>query len=320
MHRLFQAFLALFGGKPAWAALFFIVIASPYAQAQTRVTQAAQPAVNSAAPYSVRDMAGNSVDFARPPQRIVTLLPSLAETVCALGACSKIVGTDRYTTWPDALQKVSKVGGGLDPNIEAIVAFKPDVVLASSASRASARLRALGVRVVVLEPRTHAETLQVLQILGQVLGLPPSAAQGVWQTIQTEIQTAAATLPAPLKGKRVYFEVNRGPYAAGETSFIGETISALGLKNVVGKDLGPFPKLNPEFVVRQNPDFIMAGDRSAPEMMLYPGWKTLGAVQAGRVCLFSPEQADILIHPGPRLGQAAQLLSDCVQGRIAKPR
>ena len=180
-------------------------------------TTPAQAKNDQASPaYSVRDMAGNTVQFQRAPQRIITLLPSLAETVCALGACNKIVGTDRYTTWPDALQKVSKVGGGLDPNIEAIVALKPDVVLVSASSRASARLRALGVRVVVLEPRTHAETLLVLQTVGKILGLPPSAAQGLWQKIQTQIHSAAASLPPALRALRFFTggeaELRQGPW------------------------------------------------------------------------------------------------------------
>ncbi len=269
-----------------------------------------------AAPYTVVDDTKTSTTFNTPPQRVVSLLPSLAETVCALGACQRLVGVDRYTVWPPELSKLPSVGGGLDPHIEAIVALKPDVVLASSSTRASERLRALGLKVVVLEPKTHAQVKTVMGTLAQTLGMPQAKADKLWQEIQTGMDKSAAALPPALRGKRVYFEVSRGPYAAGETSFIGETITRVGLGNVVTKAQGPFPKLNPEFIVLKNPDFIMAGDRSATEMMLYPGWSRLPAVKAERFCLFTPEQIDILIHPGPRMGEGADLILRCVRGDL----
>jgi iron complex transport system substrate-binding protein len=92
----------------------------------------------------VTDDRGTVVNFDKPPQRIVSLLPSLTETVCELGHCARLVGVDRYSTFPASLQAVPQVGGGLDPNIEAIVALKPDVVLMATSSRAGERLRAWG--------------------------------------------------------------------------------------------------------------------------------------------------------------------------------
>ena len=73
-------------------------------------------------------------ESAQPPQRVISLLPSLTESVCALGACERLVGADRYSNWPESVQRLPKVGGGVDPNIESIVALRPDVVLASASS------------------------------------------------------------------------------------------------------------------------------------------------------------------------------------------
>ena len=289
-----------YAAKSAWAALVFIAIANP-----------------SWAAYTVVDAVGNKVHFDKAPQRIVTLLPSLAETVCALDACDRIVGRDRYTVWPpEMVQRVPDVGGGLDPRIEAIVALRPDVVLISASSRVSERLRHLGLRVVVLEPKTLDQVRDVLRIVGQVLGLPPEQAERVWQKMDASISQTAAQIPAALHGKRLYFEVSRGPYAAGATSYLGELMSRLGLGNIIDKSMGPFPKLNPEFIVLKNPDFILAGDRSAGEMQLYPGWNNLPAVKNERFCLFTLEQMDVLIHPGPRMDESARLMADCVQGKL----
>ena len=92
----------------------------------------------------VTDDRGVAVTLARPPQRIVSLLPSLTESVCALGACARLVGVDRYSNDPASVQALPKVGGGLDPNIEAIVALRPEVVLLATSSRAASRLESLG--------------------------------------------------------------------------------------------------------------------------------------------------------------------------------
>ena len=105
------------------------------------------------------DDAGQRTRLDAAPARVVSLLPSLTETVCALGACERLVGVDRYSNWPASVQKLPQLGGGLDPNIEAVVAARPDVVLIGTSSRAAVRLRALGLKVVALEPRTRADQI-----------------------------------------------------------------------------------------------------------------------------------------------------------------
>ena len=179
----------------------------------------------------VTDERGVTVTFAQTPQRIVSLLPSLTETVCELGQCQRLVGVDRYSDFPLSVRALPQVGGGLDPNIEAIVALKPDVVLMATSSRVGDRLQSLGIKVVALEPKSHADVRRVLQTIGQLLEVPD--AQRVWRVIDAGVLAAAQSLPASRKHTRVYFEVNSGPYAAGEASFIGETLTRLGAKNIV---------------------------------------------------------------------------------------
>lgn len=260
--------------------------------------------------YQVTDDRGVKVSFAQPPQRIVSLLPSLTETVCALGQCRKLVAVDRYSNYPGSVTKLPQVGGGLDPNIEAIVALKPDVVLMATSSRVGERLQALGIKVVALEPKNHADVKRVLGTLGVLLG--SATAPQVWQTIEASLQSAERSLPAHVKTSRVYFEVNRAPYAASEASFIGETLTRLGVQNIVPASLGPFPLLNPEFVVRANPDVIMVGDVNFAGMAERPGWANLHAIAHQRVCIFTPAQADMLVRPGPRMAEGAQLMAQCL--------
>ena len=264
--------------------------------------------------FEVTDDRGITVSFAQPPQRIVSLLPSLTETVCELGACARLVGVDRYSDFPASVKKLPQVGGGLDPNIEAIVALKPDVVLMATSSRSGERLQSLGLKVLALEPKTHADVKRVLEKVGQVLGV--SDAARVWRVIDAATQAAAQSLPhcgaKSVTKIRVYFEVNPGPYGAGESSFIGETLTRLGVKNIIPAKLGPFPKLNPEFIVRANPDVIMIGQRSLESMGQRPGWAGMRAVREQHVCVFNTAQSDALVRPGPRMAEGARLMAQCL--------
>ena len=266
--------------------------------------------LTSAHALQVTDDRGITITLPAAPQRIVSLLPSLAETVCELGRCASLVGVDRYSNYPVSLQKLPQMGGGLDPNIEMIVALRPDVVLMAKSSRAADRLEALGLKVVALEPKTHADVQRVMLKLGQLLDVPDAAR--IWRAIDAGVSAAAQSLPPGVQNTRVYFEVNQGPYAAGESSFIGETLTRLGVKNIVPAKLGPFPKLNPEYIVRANPDVILIGQRSADGLMSRPGWQGIRAIREQRVCIFPADAADALIRPGPRMAEGARLMAKCL--------
>ncbi|NJS37085.1 MAG: ABC transporter substrate-binding protein [Brachymonas sp.] len=115
--------------------------------------------------------------------------------------------------------------------------------------------------------------------------------------------------PPAAKGARVYFEVDRTPYAAGEASFIGQTLGKLGLKNIVGKELGAFPKINPEFVVQQQPDVIVLSERHAAELPKRPGWGQLKALQNKAVCELTAQEGDVVVRSGPRLAEGAKVIA-----------
>ena len=264
-----------------------------------------------AAAVDIRDDLGQTTAFAQPPQRIVSLLPSLTETVCELGACARLVGVDRYSNHPASVRALAEVGGIDDTNVERIVALKPDVVLVATSTRVTERLRGLGLKVVALEPRSHADVQRVLATLGQVLGVPD--AQRVWRRIEAGVAAAAASVPPEARKLRVYYEVASGLYAAGPVSFMGETLSRLGAGNIIPASLGPFPKINPEFVVQANPGLIMIGSRNAQGLAERPGWSHIDAVRRQRVCVFTPEEGDILARPGPRMAEAAQIMARCLR-------
>ena len=261
---------------------------------------------------TVQDDQQQKIEIAKAPQRIVSLLPSLTETVCALGACQRLVGVDRYSNWPASIAQVPRVGGGIDPNIESIVALKPDLVLAAVSTRGADRLQALGLTVLRLEPRTHADAQRALRTVGDALWVPATESDRVWRDMQLGVQAAVQSLSPKAKAQRVYFEVSAAPYGASEASFIGETLTRMGVGNILPAAMGPFPQVNPEFVVRAQPDVIMVGDSSRISMVQRPGWASLKAMQAQRICVFKQTESDMLVRAGPRMAEGARLMADCL--------
>ena len=262
---------------------------------------------------SVVDDRGHTLVLQHAPQRIVSLLPSLTETVCALGACGRLVGVDRHADWPESVRALPRVGGLEDTQIERIVALKPDLVLAALSSRAVDRLQALGLPVLALEPQNMAQTRRMVQRVAQALGTPAEG-DALLQRIDAQLARAAARVPPGWRGRKVYLEVAAVPYAAGEASFIGELLTQLKLGNVVPAALGPFPQLNPEFVLRAQPDLVVASARALAGMPARPGWGALKALQSRQQCGLAPAAWDSLVRPGPRLGEAAEAIAECLVG------
>lgn len=268
-------------------------------------------AAASAGPWAVDDR-GQRIALERAPLRIVTLAPALTESVCALGACARLVGTDRHSNWPEAVRSLPKLGVLDEVQVERIVALRPDLVLATASMRAVTRLEQLGLKVAQLEPRTLADTRRVLEQVAQLVG-EPAAAGPAWQTVLARVDEAAARVPAAWRGQRVYLEVASTPYAAGEASFAGELLARLGLGNIVPAALGPFPQLSPEFVLREQPGLIVATREALSGMPARPGWPALRALREGRTCGLEPAAWDALVRPGPRLGEAARAIAGCLQ-------
>lgn len=260
----------------------------------------------------VVDDRGVAVDFAQPPQRIVSLLPSLTETLCVLDRCDRLVAVDTFSNWPAAVAHLPHVGGLEDASIETIVSLKPDLVLLSASSRALARLEGLGLKVFAIEPKTIADVGRAYERVGAIMGAAPEAVRA-WQRVNDAIGTAAAGVPANQRGVRVYFEVDSGPYAASEVSHIGELLKRLGAANIVPGSLGSIPKLNPEFVVRADPQVIVVGSRGLAGLADRPGWRRISAVRDRRICVLSPEDGDVVVRPGPRVADAARVLARCLQ-------
>ncbi|HEX7023025.1 MAG TPA: ABC transporter substrate-binding protein [Trueperaceae bacterium] len=256
-------------------------------------------------PLTVRDELGREVMLATQPRRIVSMVPSHTETLCALGACDSLVGVGMFSNYPAHVQSLPKMGGGLQgADIEGIVALRPDLVLVSEYGELADTLARAGLTVYAGTPQTYAETYQTFLLLGRLVNRE-SAAEALVTKVQDEVAAVEAKV-AGLPRPRVYYEVDPTPYSVGPASFIGTLIAKAGGDNIVTADMGDFPRLDPEFIVAANPEIIFAYGPDAAALAERPGWAGIDAVKNGRVIAVSSAESDIISRPGPRLAEAVR--------------
>jgi iron complex transport system substrate-binding protein len=194
------------------------------------------------------------------------------------------------------------------------------LVLAGKSTRIIQRLESLGIQVIAIEPKNLSDVERSLRVIAQALHLPNAdeQAKAVWSSAMQSLELAAKSLPSAVLGNTIYFEASTGGYAAGESSFMGGVISKLGLRNIIDKSMGAFPQVNPEFVVRANPHWIVLAEPMAQSLAQRPGWRDMAAVKSNRLCKLTTAQGNVLVRPGPRIGEAAQVLVNCFN-RWASP-
>ena len=233
--------------------------------------------------YTVRDAQGRNVEISQPPRRIVSLLPAATESLCALGACGRLVGVDADSNHPPEVTQLPHLGKLHAPTAEAIVRLHPDVVLSPPQPGLIAQLARFGIPVLVLDAQDMAGLHAQLRTLDALL--QQQRADALLARLAAEIeQVARSTGGEP--GRSVYFEVDATPYAAGPQSFIGELLSRLGARNILTAAHGPFPRLNPEYVVRHNPELIIHPPHTPrSELARRPGrGATPGRLRPGSAC------------------------------------
>lgn len=262
-------------------------------------------------PQSVVDDLGRDVTLQAKPTRIVAMAPSHTETVCALGACDLLVGVDTNSDWPESVLPLATLGDAFAPDLEAIVALEPDLVLVDEYSGIAEPLAALGLTVYAGTPQTYDETLEFFGLLGGLLDREAEAALLVGR-VEGEVRGVAAVLEG-IDGPTVFIELDPTPYSAGPNSYLGTLLAFAGGINVLDASLGDFPLVDPEYVVAADPEVILLTDApfgvTAADVAARPGWAGMRAVEEGRVLELDSETVDMLSRAGPRLGEAVQALA-----------
>jgi iron complex transport system substrate-binding protein len=270
------------------------------------------------------DDAGREVRLARPARRVVSLLPAGTETLFALGAGAQVVGRTRYDTDPE-LAHLPSVGGGLDPSLEALVALRPDLVVAwESAGTASVRprLEALGIPVFAIQTRDTAAILRNIRNLGHLTGRD-AAADSLAGAVRARFDSVRATVPPGPRPSVLYVVSFDPPIVAGTDNFIAELISLAGGEpvRISGAARGVSPQVSLEELLRRQPDLVIVPvgverGGTVRRLRTQPGWRELRAVREGRVATVP---SDVMSRPGPSILESARLMRGAIAAARGEP-
>lgn len=260
----------------------------------------------SAPEYRVVDATGTEVLFARAPKRILPLQPSLAELVDRVGVPhDQIVGVTAYTDFPLGLKGKPSVGSYVKPNLEAIVALKPDLVLASrdgTPRETVTRLRKLGIPVVAVATETIAGLRDSFPIVGTAVGRGEAGAAAL-----ADFDRSFAAFKERGKARpatRVLLQVGEDPLVvAGGKTFLHEGLSAIGATNVYPGADQTYPRVSVEDVLKKDPEVIVLvgmGDDVAQFKRAEKRWNSYASLAATRRKKIVLLRSDSLVRPGPR--------------------
>lgn len=251
------------------------------------------------------------------PMRIVSLSPTHTETLFAIGAGPQVIAVDDQSNYPPEVEAVKTDLSGYQPNVEAIAAYEPDLVVSSGDDALTEQLEALGLTVWVgPSATTFDEAYAQIEQLGVATGHVGEAAELVGQ-LQADLEALAADLPTSEVPLRVFHELSPDGYSASSATFIGQVYELFGLRNIAdaAEDASGYPQLNAETIITANPDLIFLADTKCcgeglDTVAARDGWDQIAAVQNGNV--FAMDD-DVASRWGPRFVEYAQQVHDAVE-------
>lgn len=247
-----------------------------------------------------------------PPQRIVSLTPALTEILFAVDAGDRVVGVTQYCDFPPEAKRRPKVGGYVNPSVEAVLALKPDLVLVSPGPGnrdAALAMRRAGLRLEIVQAETLDESLTAIETVARLAG---GAAKGRDLAARVrERLDAVAKRVAGLPRVRAFFCIQTDPIiAAGIDTLPSQLLELAGGTNVVGA--ARYPRLDVEAVAAAKPDLILqarmdlANGDAHTEVAFWSRWPSIPAVASGRVVVLP---SDLALRPGPRVADAVEELA-----------
>lgn len=239
---------------------------------------------------------GPPAGFTPAGRRVLSLAPNLTETVFALGQGSRVVAVTVNDHFPPEVERLPRIGD-MQPDLERILALKPDLVLLDRnlhPPELEARLRALGLPLVVVETRSLGDLQRNLPVLGRALGAEEEARRALeaFQAGLREVERQAASMP---RHPRVFVEIWGEPLmTAGAGSLVHELVERAGGRNVYGDLAEAWPTLSTEDLVRRDPDLVLLTSTEPSAAAALPGWSRLQAVRKGRLYRVDP---DLVVRP-----------------------
>ncbi|HUF02722.1 MAG TPA: helical backbone metal receptor [Aridibacter sp.] len=267
---------------------------------------------------TVTDGIGRKIELPAEVTRTVSLAPNITEIVFAVGAGGKLVGVTTFCNYPKEAKQISKVGDTLKPNIETIVALRPQVVFVSTASQLEAftgLLERQGIAVFVTSPDSLEGVFESMVSMGEVLG-KAGEARRVVNELRTRVEKVREEVSRTEHEveQTVFAQIDPSLYTVGKGSFITDLVEIAGGRSVTADIETAYPKVSKETARAFNPRIIILSD-SPDNREPNEVFSESEAVREGRIVRID---ADVLSRPGPRIVEALELIFKGIHGREAK--
>jgi len=272
-------------------------------------------------PGTYIDDIGREVSIDKVPQRIVSHVPSITETLFALGLGDRVVGVSDYCDYPEEAKLKPSVGAYYNPSIETIVAQAPDLVLTDGHSESIKGLEPLGITFFVIDPKDIDGILKDIELLGKITGVEKEA-----EALVSEMKGSLARVVSRVEGAprvKVFYVFDatdlNNPWTAGPGSFVDALITMVGGENIAAQAQGAWVQFSIEQLVSSDPEIILIDAShgtavvSKEELMAHAIWQGLTAVKQGRIYTVD---GDLVNRSGPRIIQGLEEMAKIIHPEL----
>lgn len=268
------------------------------------------------------DEVGRTLNIKAPPQRIVSLAPSVTEMLFAVGLEEKIVGVSTYCNYPPGALKKEKIGGYITPSLEKIISLKPDLVIGTADGELQPfvnKMAGLGIPVYIINPRSMSGTMVSIGNIGGIT-FSQNAAKGLVNSMQEKVQAVKEKIKGRPRLRVLHVMAYDPLISSGKGTFVDDLIRMAGGVNIAETAKGGHPRLSMEEVIAQDPQVIILSSMKSRDPLTeqkewWARWKEISAVRTRMIHVID---ADLIHRPSPRIVEGLEEMAKAIHPQAFK--
>lgn len=263
-------------------------------------------------PVNITDGYGREIELEKPAEKIISLAPSMTETIFALGAGDRLVGVTTYCNYPEEAKEIDQVGDFEGPNLESVIEKNPDVVVAlAMGDDEKSKLEDAGITVFLQDPQNLDEVFDNIKKIGTILGLQEEA-ESLTSNMNAKKDSIIETV-SNYDSKKVFYEVWSEPLmTAGPGSILDEMINLSNGENIAYDAESLYPEYSLELLIERNPEVYLTADdgfKTVEDIKNREGYENITAIKENNIYMLHP---DIVSRTGPRIIEGLEMIAQAI--------
>jgi iron complex transport system substrate-binding protein len=263
-------------------------------------------------PVKITDGYGREIEIEKPAEKIISLAPSMTETIFALGAGDRLVGVTTYCNYPEEAKEIDQVGDFEGPNLESVIEKNPDVVVAlAMGDDEKSKLEDAGITVFLQDPQNLGEVFDNIKKIGTILGLQEEA-ESLTSNMNAKKDSIVETV-SNYDSKKVFYEVWSEPLmTAGPGSILDEMINLSNGENIAYDAESLYPEYSLELLIERNPEVYLTADdgfKTVEDIKNREGYENITAIKENNIYMLHP---DIVSRTGPRIIEGLEMIAQAI--------